>query len=254
MNAFRIALTNESLKQKGTLTIDTVLFLPVAIVLLFTLYLGMGAKTYSSSANPWLNYYGYALYILSVAYPLLAAVLGHYMQEIEYRSAGYLRAFLFPVRKFTLFQAKVALTSLVICSSLLLCFLTIVVSGRLLDWWEPAFGFRDFDSIRVMATYFIRFFSFLLTFSLIHFWIGSFRVNMLVSLGIAIFILAAGAFIGISENYYWLFPGTWLRNVEFAVSLASKKIITTWFITDWLWAIAIFSLAARRFSQIQRFE
>lgn len=254
MNALRIALSNELLKQKGTATVDAALFLPAVIVLFFTAYLALGAETFSSSANPWLHYYGYCLYILAVVYPLLAAFLGYSIQDLEFRSSGYVRAFLFPVPKMTLFAAKILLLALSLAFSLLLCFFTILLSGHLLDVLEPRFGFRDFNSLPVIAAYLVRFFPFLLLFSTIHFALGFISKNLLVSFGVAIALLVFGVFAGISQDYFWLFPGSWLRNALYAEGYALKQVWTPWFQTDCLWAILSLALAALLFVRTRNFE
>lgn len=248
------ALSNEALKQKGALTIDIILFLPAIIISLFTLYLAFGAKNFASSANPWLHYYGYALYTLSVVMPMLAAFLGYHLQDLEFKSLGYVRAFLLPTPKYVLYFAKVFFILAILIGGCLGAWLMIVLSGSLLDWWLPEFGFRDYDSIPVITAYFTRFIPYLFVFALLHFWIGFYHNSLLLTLGIALLLLVTGAFLGISVQYFWLFPGTWLRNAEFTVSLAQRSYLPRWVFTDCLWALGVLLLGAWSFMRFQRFE
>lgn len=163
---------------------------------------------------------------------------------------GYIRAFLFPVNKTTLYLAKMALLCITLAASLLLCFLTIVLSGKLLDLLEPKFGFGDFDSLPVLAAFFARFIPFLLLFSAIHYIAAFVSKHLLVSFGLAVALLVFGVFAGLSKQYFWLFPGSWLRNAESAVNASSAQV--GW--TDCLWAVLLLVSGARVFVSTRAFE
>jgi hypothetical protein len=250
MKNFIRAFLNEAAKHKGLATLYMVFLAPVAVVMVFTLYLAGGSETYSASANPWLTYYGYALYVLAIMYPVLFAVLGYSLQETEFRSNGYFRLFLFPVGKMTLYTAKSAFLLAAILMSLSLGLCSIVFSGIFLDWLEPRFGFADFNTFPTILYYFVRFIPFLFIIGQLFFTWSFYYHNLLVSLSLIFMLLLVGIFLGISSNYYWLFPGSWFKNVSMTVEMGFKRLVTTWLLTDIIWAVLLFVFGAIKFTRM----
>lgn len=205
---FLTCLQNEYLKIKSSFTFWLVSLGGVLVPLLVFFIQLFKPKYFVSRAasNPWDDYYadvyGAGVQLLFPLFLILVIALSF---NIEHRAEGWKKSFVLPVKRLTFYLAKVSFIFLQVVYTLLVLNLSILLFGAILGLVHPELGFLDHNvelwlnfkgTIKILIA-----FLGLMGFQIIL----SYRFkNLIVSIGIGLFLFIFGSILFLWENSIYL--------------------------------------------------
>ncbi|WP_165026978.1 ABC transporter permease [Dysgonomonas sp. ZJ279] len=167
-------LQAEHFKIKRDKGLFLVLLFPITITVGVSLYIAynyfnnLGNETFAY--NPWTLLLGrYIFLFYSFFYPLIIAVFCHSFCDMEYKNNSLKQLFTLPIKKRTIFLAKIVLILEVVFFSVSFAYLAFMVSGYSLSFFFPRYCFQDYD-IRILAgVFFLKLFLSVITISIIQY-------------------------------------------------------------------------------------
>ena len=147
--SLRAMLCAEFYKTKRNRGFLLLLLFPLLIIFVADIYIIYhNSEATKSIINPWAFYLArYTLTYIGFFYPILVALFCYSVCEMEYKNNSIKQLFSFPVSKSKIVIAKFIFMIAALMSSLLLTYLFFFLSGYLLSFLAPNYGFEEMNTL-----------------------------------------------------------------------------------------------------------
>ena len=188
-NTFYKAFASDQYKLSKNKEIFGVLFLPALIVLMVFFYLIYNAPIEETGMNPWSISLGrYVFQFFFFLFPVLIAVFVHSCCDIEYKNNNYKLLFTLPISHTKIYLAKALYILLIVSFSVILAYLLFLLSGYLLQFIAPNYGFQNFDFREIAFYTFLKLWIGCLAVSMVQFALSLFFRSFIYPIGFSLFM------------------------------------------------------------------
>lgn len=164
------------------------LLMPLVFSVLFLSYYVLKNEMFATfGSNPWLDYLSFHFSCYFLFYPLIVAFFTYSYVNIEYENNCFKQLFTLPVSRNRLYFTKVIVVFYVVLFSVLIAYVSFVLSGNSLSVLFPDIGFQDFDTIGVINALFLRTVIILFSISIIQLTLSLLYPNFILSISFALF-------------------------------------------------------------------
>jgi hypothetical protein len=175
-----------------------VVLMPTVIIVSMVFYIVSKADstTENFSGNPWINILGSScLVFFSMLYPLILAVFGQAMSDLEYKNNTWKQLFTLPVQRSKIFCVKILYLTEIVFLSLFTAYTVFLLSGYMLSYILPHYGFQDYDVRILVLTFFGKCLIGSLAIIYIQFMLSLLFKKFVLPIGIACFFLVLSLFL-----------------------------------------------------------
>ncbi|GAB5553690.1 MAG: hypothetical protein Sapg2KO_32810 [Saprospiraceae bacterium] len=204
--SFIQVLKAEFQKTKNIWGLTLSLLGPLAVLLILIIGFINQAETATNEVNPWINFAKYTFQFFFFLYPLFAALAAFLLSNIEHKNRGFKQIFTLPAPKIYFYGSKVLILLFWILSSIVFAGIVLYLSGQLLGWIVPAYGFHEYNIVPASYVFLVRLYITLLSIIAIHFFLSLYWDNFIVTVGSAVFLLILGLIMYGNWKYAYLFP------------------------------------------------
>lgn len=197
--AFTSLLKAEYFKAKGNVGVQIILLFPIVITLAIAVYLLYDSKNHPEvlTNNPWIVLMGRFLFLFyAFFYPLVIALFCYSLSDMEYKNQSFKQLFTLPVSKTNIFLAKIVVVVGTVFLSVLIAYVIFLLSGYLMGYILPRYGFQNYDVRLITAVFFFKVFVGVLSITFIQYFFSLIFRNFVLPIGLAcfgtIFSLIAG--------------------------------------------------------------
>lgn len=194
-NTFFRAFSSEQYKLSKNKEIFGILLIPVLIIFAIDLYIGYDTITSGTDAsegtiNPWKMSLGRTVFMFFyLLFPILISLFVHACCDVEYKNNNYKILFTLPVSKAKIFFSKALFILITVFFSVLLSYLTFLLSGYLLGLGFPDLGFQNYDFREVIFYIFLKFFITLSAIAMVQLSLSLMFKNFIYPIGFGVFML-----------------------------------------------------------------
>lgn len=167
-----------------------IILVPVIVVLITDIYLIYKSfeESVATLPDPWKTFLGQSiLFAFALLLPLIIAVSCFSFNEAEYKNKNFRLLFTLPIRKRDVFICKMLYLAIIAFIAILIWYCIFVISGYVLDFFEPAYNFSSHSVIIRAGIYFLRIFIAMLAIFAIQYFLGLIFENFVIPVGIACF-------------------------------------------------------------------
>lgn len=188
-NTFYKAFASERYKLSKNKEIFGVLFLPTLVVLGVFFYLIYKAPLEEAGVNPWYLLLGrYVFMFFYMLFPVLIAVFVHSCCDVEYKNNNYKLLFTLPISHAKIYLAKALFILIIVSFSVVMAYVFFLLSGYLLQFIAPNYGFQNFDFREIAFYTFFKLWIGCLAVSMLQFALSLFFRSFIYPIGISLFM------------------------------------------------------------------
>ncbi len=208
---FNTALRAEAIKMKNTLGIWTALLFPAFVVFMnFMIYFSRPKLLIGKEVNPWIAISQNSVTIYSILFlPLFIAVITFYVNFNEHKSNAWRQIYTLPIPKGSVYSAKLFVSFLIVCLSMLFFYLLNYFSLTALSSIHPQIPFSKYPFDSIIGITFAKMTAASLGILAVQFLISIKSGNFIYPLGFGLLATFAGAFLIQWENiiyYPYVYP------------------------------------------------
>lgn len=204
--SFSKILKAEFQKTKNSWGLTLSLLGPFAVLMIMIIGFINQAAEATNEVNPWISFAKYTFQFFFFLYPLFAALAAFLLSNIEHKNRGFKQIFTLPAPKIYFYGSKVLILLFWILSSIVFAGIVLYLSGQLLGWIVPAYGFHEYTILPAAYVFLARLYITLLSIIAIHFFLSLYWDNFIVAVGSAVFLLILGLIMYGNWKYAYLFP------------------------------------------------
>ncbi|MGV0970312.1 MULTISPECIES: ABC transporter permease [unclassified Empedobacter] len=187
-NTFHKAFASEQYKLSKNKEIFGVLLIPAIVVIMVFFYLIYKAPIEPFESNPWYILLGrYVFQFFYLLFPILIAVFVHSCCDVEYKNNNYKLLFTLPISHTKIYLAKALYILLIVNFSVILAYILFLLSGYLLQFIAPNYGFQNFDFREISFYTFLKLWIGCLAVSMVQFALSLFFRSFIYPIGFSIF-------------------------------------------------------------------
>lgn len=206
-----MALRTEVIKMKNTLGIWTALIFPALVVFMnFMAYQNRPKMMFAGANNPWILISRNAVSIYSILFlPLFIAIITFYVNYNEHKSNAWRQIYALPIPKGSVYTAKLFISFIIICLSMLFFYLINYFSIAALKSLHPELPFDKYMFDSIIWITFIKITIASAGILAIQFVASILFSNFIIPLGFGLIATFAGAFLMQWKNiiyYPYAFP------------------------------------------------
>jgi len=200
-------ISSELLKLKRNYLISALIFFPSFVIMTLTIIIFAASSFFTKlGANIWYIVYSNVFYIFAFLYPILAILFMLSLHEVEIKAKSYKHLFTIPIKRRKYYFVKILIFLFYLFLSLVLSFSTLILSGNILQYFNPDFSFFDYDVIGIFSAYFFRAFFYLSSIAILHFSLYLWKNYLILNVIFALLMLSIGLIISFSDSsYYFLY-------------------------------------------------
>jgi len=188
-NTFYKAFASELYKLSKNKEIFGVLFLPTLVVLGVFFYLIYKVPMEPIALNPWYGFLGrYVFMFFYMLFPVLIAVFVHSCCDVEYKNNNYKLLFTLPISHAKIYLAKALFILIIVSFSVVGAYVFFLLSGYLLQFISPNYGFQNFDFREIAFYTFFKLWIGCLAVSMIQFALSLFFRSFIYPVGFSLFV------------------------------------------------------------------
>lgn len=241
----------EIFKMKRNAGVFIMLFAPLLFTILFFTYFALKNEMYAAfGINIWLNYLSFYFTCYSLFYPIMVAIFCYSYTNIEYENNCFKQLFTLPVSRNEFYFTKVAVIFSVVILSVLVAYVSFILSGNILDTLFPDMGFQDFDMRGVIDVLFIRTGIILLSISMVQFSLSLLYPNFLFSLSFALFFTVLSMLLSKFEYIPYMFIH---RSLKLAVGQENEIIVDKIISVSMIYAVVFMIVGLIIFKKITKY-
>jgi lantibiotic transport system permease protein len=194
---FTLALRTEVIKMKNTLGVWTALIFPLFVVFMnFMIYHNRPKALLGGEINPWIFISRNAVSVYSILFlPLFIAVITFYINYNEHKSNAWRQIYALPIPKGSVYTAKLFMSFMIICSSMLFFYLINYASIIILKSLHPEIPFDKYIYDSIIWITFVKITLASAGILAIQFVISILFGNFIYPLGFGLLATFAGAFL-----------------------------------------------------------
>lgn len=197
INHFAAAMRAEIIKMKNTLGIWTSILFPGFVVFMnFMIYFSRPKLLAGGNVNPWLSISQNGVTIYSILFlPLFIAVITFYVNFNEHKSNAWRQIYTLPIPKGSIYSAKLMVSFLIICVSMLFFYLLNYFSLIVLQAIHPQIPFAKHAYDSIIWITFAKITAASMGILAVQFLISIMSGNFIYPLGFGLLATFAGAFL-----------------------------------------------------------
>ncbi|MDR1202089.1 MAG: ABC transporter permease [Tannerellaceae bacterium] len=159
--SFFSILKSEYFKIRYNIGVWLILFFPLFVTIGVDMYILDNASDailntdITFNYNPWQFILGrYIFQLYSVLYPIIVAIFCYSLCDMEYKNNGFKLLFTLPVNKRIIYFSKLLVLLEIMLFSICIAYLLFLLSGYLMSYILPGYGFLDYDFRQTVFIYF----------------------------------------------------------------------------------------------------
>jgi hypothetical protein len=241
MKQFILCLQSEVYKSKRTMALTGTILMPLTISTVAFLIFYFRSDVFAGmGTNPWIllanNVFGPLTAMLLPFYVIIISFANH---NLETKADAWKNLFALPLPKQTVYTSKFIFTLLLILFSLFLLCLFVFATGNLLAAVKPELRFHDYDSSKLIISFFVKLFLAIIGLYAVQTFINVYYNDFIKSIGLGFLFVIIGFMIaGWGKGYIFPFalPGKITRQFfEKDVTLMNREIASSL-----LWGVFFF--------------